>query len=382
MKRLYLVGGNTELRVGGGANISISNLEIELDKLGYDVKVVGANYVEGVAYSFARLRHISFSPLTSFKITKLYRNWADAIMLFNYFYKTTRGIVKIKSKDTDSLVVNNGHWCLDSDIIVVRFCMRSYLRCLKDANLYKKLFKYLDLKMFIILWIERSMLKRKSVRKIVTLSKDSLNSLLSEYPEVKEKTVVIRSGVDKENFRFSPMERARFRDELGIKNHETVALFIAGNVYRKNLGIILEVILSSELANRLRWIILIKAEESQMVERLSKYKNVIVKYWAGKPSAYYNASDFLIFPTIYDTGAKVVLEALANGLYCIVSKNSSVGEFINANEGVVVNGNDSLSYTTEIRKFLISNKSQNHNHGEGRNVLSWTDVANMYNHLI
>jgi len=78
--KIYFVGGNRNLKTGGGANISLSALENELIKLNYNViPVMGINVKD--ALSFCKLSHISFNPLLKFTCKEIIKNWQDAFIL-------------------------------------------------------------------------------------------------------------------------------------------------------------------------------------------------------------------------------------------------------------------------------------------------------------
>jgi glycosyltransferase involved in cell wall biosynthesis len=372
---IFFVGGNREVKVGGGANVSLSSLESLLSRYGFEVHSVGSNNTDLQGYSFGRIGHISFSPLLKMSLEEIMKNWKDALSLLLYCYKNTMGISKLNQND--SVIINNGHWCLKSDIVVIRFLMKSYVRRLESIGFIKTGLSIFDLKTRVILWLERKILYNESVKKIIVLSDESRSDFMLNYNNLTKKIVTIPNGVDFDRFRFSKRERGIIRKKLKVGPKETAILFIGGNIFRKNLALAIDV--ANYLENEVKLIVLVKEEEIEKAEEMSSVcKNVIVLPWEENPSKYYSACDILISPTIYDTGSKVILEALVNGLYCIVSNHSGVGDFIGKNEGVVL---DKLS-VHEYTKAILDYKSRNKSRSRGSLVWSWEKVSKEWLNLI
>lgn len=371
-----MVGGNREIKIGGGANVSLSALEKILSSYGYQIISVGSSSDNSGLISFAKLGHISFSPL--FKISgarNLLDNWYSAISLLLYFAKTTKGINNF-NRDS-SLIINNGHWCKNADICVIRFLMKSYLFHLRRLGLIRQIHP-LDLKTRIILFIETQMLYSNSLKKIIILSEEGRRNFVDCYPDLENKTIVIPNGVDKRKFKYSSKSREITRRSLGIARDEYVVLFVGGNIFRKNLEFVVKVLKSFK--NTPRFLVLVKQEEFEKAKYIcGSLKNSIVNLWELDPTIYFSTSDVLIAPSIYDPATKVILEALVNGIYCIVSNTSGVGEFIKNNEGVVLKKFDISIYGKALSKGL-------NRHGFARNkggeqVWDWTDVAKAWDNL-
>jgi len=376
-KNIYIVGGNREVKTGGGANISLNSLEEYLKSFGFNVYAVGSAIDKSGLISFGMLDHVSFSPLLGkFSFVEVYKNWKSGFSLLLYCLRTTVGLEKIKNNN--DIIVNNGHWCTNANYLVIRFLMKSYISRLRKIGVVKNNISIFDIKSKIILWIERKMLFSKSVKKIIVLSEEGKKNILISYPKLLDKIIVVPNGVNKKQFIFSKEKRTEVRNRFGINETEIVLLFVGGNIFRKNLSFAIKVV--KTMPKNTRFFILVKDDEvTQAKGMLLGYKGAIILSWESDPSKYYSASDILIAPTIYDPAAKVILEALVNGLFCVVSNNSGVGEFIDKGEGEIIDGFSIIKYRKAIDAFTKSKIHRSQIKGEL--VWDWKNVSMTWKNL-
>ena len=74
-------------------------------------------------------------------------------------------------------------------------------------------------------------------------------------------------------------------------------------------------------------------------------------------SKFYNICDLFVFPSIYETGPQVILEARACGAVCIVSKEGGGRRIKKSGEdGVILNNQSPENWSGEIIKLLRNKK--------------------------
>jgi UDP-glucose:(heptosyl)LPS alpha-1,3-glucosyltransferase len=131
---------------------------------------------------------------------------------------------------------------------------------------------------------------------------------------------IIPHGVDSTRFTTSTWEheRASTRNELGLSNVQTVALYV-GDLTKAHQCLRriskaapeLQLVIVSH-STRYRW-------RSPNARFVSPTKNIV---------RYYAAADAFLFPTTYDSFGMVVLEAMASGLPVFTSDQAGVAELI------------------------------------------------------
>ena len=92
----------------------------------------------------------------------------------------------------------------------------------------------------------------------------------------------------------------------------------------------------------------------QQVQKLNLEKQIIFTGWVAQQETlkYYRDSDIFCFPSIREFGGAVVLEAMANGLPCIVVNNGGIGEYVTEEAGFRINP-DSREYVVQELKKCI-----------------------------
>ena len=78
-----------------------------------------------------------------------------------------------------------------------------------------------------------------------------------------------------------------------------------------------------------------RAELEAQARSLNLMEHINFVGWVqqGETLDYYRAADIFCFPSVREFGGAVVLEAMGNGLPCIVVNNGGIGEYVNADTG-------------------------------------------------
>lgn len=170
------------------------------------------------------------------------------------------------------------------------------------------------------------------------------------FPE--EKIHVIYNGVD--NQFFHPNLKMHFRDtirqKLHIPDNAFVLLFVGAGFARKNLSLVLQ---AMHVLKRDDLHLIVVGTDKQLAgyRKLAETFHVKAHFVGGQSDVrpYYGASDFFVFPTLYDPFPNVCLEAFASGLPVITSTKSGAAEFIQEGEnGFICDALDLKTLTEQI----------------------------------
>ncbi|MDR2203080.1 MAG: glycosyltransferase family 4 protein [Nitrososphaerota archaeon] len=164
------------------------------------------------------------------------------------------------------------------------------------------------------------------------------NELVCFYGVSPKKIKVIHNGVNVE--KFMPIDKKEARRKLSLPEHNTYALWVGSNPYRKRLFTAVEAVEKSQCSKLLVvGITGVNSGKTIFLGKLSEQDLI----------AAYSAADVLLFPTVYEGFPMVALEALACGLPTIVSEKSNLGEIITeGNQGFVIKDNTPAAYQEKI----------------------------------
>ncbi|HKY32200.1 MAG TPA: glycosyltransferase family 4 protein [Candidatus Polarisedimenticolia bacterium] len=184
---------------------------------------------------------------------------------------------------------------------------------------------------------------------------------LEEHFGLQGQVRVIHHGVDTGEFRpcAGPEDlsgRERLRRQLGVLPEEVVALF-AGAYDRKGLHAAIGAVggLAPAARRRVRLVALGQGHRGRFLEearRAGCEDRILLLPPAAGLAPYFRAADLLLFPTLYEPFGMVIIEALACGLPCVVSRQAGAAELIaHGGEGILL---DDPSDREEIAAGLQS----------------------------
>ena len=147
----------------------------------------------------------------------------------------------------------------------------------------------------------------------------------------KAKSIVIHSGIDIEKFRFSSKRRASVRDRLGIAPETKVFACVSRLVESKNLFFLLQTFAEILKEDPSAVLLLIgrgsleaalkeKANELNIVAHVNFITN------SDDVSGYLDASDYFVFPSLWEGLPISLIEAQCSGLPCFVSDSGITAE--------------------------------------------------------
>lgn len=222
-------------------------------------------------------------------------------------------------------------------------------------------------------------------RRIIAVSENLKNEIVNFFKVDKDKVEVIYYGVEEI---FKPIDKERAKKEVferfGIK--DKFILFVGKIRPRKNLETLLEAFyfLDKKIGKRYKLVVagpwgwLYK----EVLRRLKRFKLgekcVFTGYVDSEDLLYlYNASDLLVYPSIYEGFGLPVLEAFACGVPVITSNNSSLPE-ISGGAAILVNPKNSNELLEKMITVLEDGSLQKELRRKGIDRVrefSWLETA-------
>jgi UDP-glucose:(heptosyl)LPS alpha-1,3-glucosyltransferase len=210
---------------------------------------------------------------------------------------------------------------------------------------------------WLILWIERAILRGNRFKAIIAISNMVKRNIIQHYEVAQDKIEVIYNGVDLD--RFHPENRAKYRRDIreryGMTEKDFVILFVGSGFERKGVKYLLQAVESIPEP-----VTVMIVGKGKMKESSIQCKQRIVFCGPQKDiEHYYAAADIFVFPTMYEPFGNVHLEALASGLPVITTKNSGAAEIIAEGEqGFVIEGPEDVTALAEKVTYFLHNRGR------------------------
>ncbi len=173
-------------------------------------------------------------------------------------------------------------------------------------------------------WLEAARMKPKANRTVVAVSNLLREQTLAAYPHLSADLPVILPGVGEPNLSLS---RSDARSKLALPHDKTVIFFVGNDYARKGLPTLLAAMSALEANIHLACVgaphqipkFQLMAAELGITERVH-FVGALTDM-----SLAYRAADMLVHPTLEDSFAMVVLEAMSYGLPVVVSSAKFCG---------------------------------------------------------
>jgi len=238
----------------------------------------------------------------------------------------------------------------------------------------KKILRWLNTiispRLLAYLWLERKQICTKNHRQIIAVSEFLARNITHSYPEVANNINIAYPGIHISHSDSTQIaQRKKQRDKLQLIENDFVVLFVANDYQRKGLLVLLEAL---KVINNPSIHLVVAGDDKpdKFAEPVSTagLKNQV--HFIGKchdMHALYPVADTLVHPTLADTYAMVVLEAMAHSIPVIVSNASYCGfsEHLSTDEAILItNPKDhseiaehinTLLTDTNLRKSLAEN---------------------------
>ncbi|WP_283743519.1 glycosyltransferase family 4 protein [Sideroxydans sp. CL21] len=221
---------------------------------------------------------------------------------------------------------------IGADICYAHFCHRSYLEHqwqFQKARGLRRLVRWIT-HQYNATTERLSFLKAAQV---VTPSQGLVRELTQTYSFLKARVIAIPNPVDVESFaRPEGFDRNPLLARLGLPVYSRVLCFAAlGDFSRKGLGVLLEALSGiSDLSVRL---LVVGgnageiAEFNEIARKLNVSQRVAFAGYQSDVRQYLWASDLFVLPSLYETFALVVMQAMAAGVPAIVTRLHGVEDY-------------------------------------------------------
>jgi glycosyltransferase involved in cell wall biosynthesis len=191
-------------------------------------------------------------------------------------------------------------------------------------------------RLLVYLWLEKSRYSAQSKRRVVVISNMLKSVMLKTYPHTQGMLEVIPPGVTHAPGRALPLDQQAARAALGLPLHVRCALFVGNDFRKKGLPTLLEA-LKSVPSDVVLAVVGASAQLADM-QKIAFAQGVSHRvFFMGALqdiTQAYRAADFLVHPSLEDTYAMVVLEAMAHGLPVVVSGPAYCGIAADLRHGV------------------------------------------------
>jgi glycosyltransferase involved in cell wall biosynthesis len=217
-------------------------------------------------------------------------------------------------------------------------------------------------RLLVYLCLERLRFAAHTGRKVVVTSKSLQAIMVNTYPGCSEMVSVITPGITIQGFPVTEFRRDRAREKLSLPTVGTCLLFVANDYRKKGLGILLQAVAQlppdvflAVVGNPLRI-----PEFRAQAEALRLTARVFFLGSLKDVGLAYEASDCLVHPTLEDTFAMVVLEAMAYGRPVVVSgpKYCGIsGLLTHGVNAIVLDDPKDVSHLTHVLRQLLGQQT-------------------------
>ena len=191
--------------------------------------------------------------------------------------------------------------------------------------------------------LERGMFLSPRLRAVIANSGRGREDIVRHFRVPREKIAVIYNGVDTSEFPLDgkPAARRFLREQFGIRNEETVFLFVGSGFGRKGVGVLVDA--SVHLTRRgvpFRVIVVGKGNAGPYL-RVAHQGGAGGRIHFTGPVAgardFFLGADAFVFPTLYEPFSNACLEAMAAGLPVVTTAVNGASEVLREGEsGYVV----------------------------------------------
>jgi len=191
----------------------------------------------------------------------------------------------------------------------------------------------------------------RTARRVVANAPLPAQQLCRRYRLAAERVEVIPNGVDAARFRPDPAARELLRGELQVEPGQALVLFLGSGFARKGLTTAIEA--SAQRAGAV--LVAVGADRGvaryrRLAERLGL--RLVLAGARPDPERFLAAADLMLLPTLYDSAANSVLEAMAAGVVPLTSQANGAAAFVPEPWMAVERPDDAASFARAMHRAL------------------------------
>lgn len=269
------------------------------------------------------------------------------------------------------LVYSPGVNCFDADAVSVHILFAEFLRRVRPELAFSRnpvrawpLLLHRKLYYRLVVALEKRVFQRPETQLILT-SRRSAEELARFYGR-HERLPLIETGLDHKAFNgeLRVASRAEARRAIGLRD-ETFTLLLIGNDWRKKgLGTLLDAL--TQLADLPVQLLVVTNEAAAVSQAVADYPTLRGAVHILPPRKdvefYYAAADAYVGPSLEDTFALPVAEAMACGLPAIVSARAGASDIVHDGVDALVlyDPKDAAALATMIRRLYTDRPFREH----------------------
>ena len=192
--------------------------------------------------------------------------------------------------------------------------------------------------------------------------------------------IELKRGIEKHIFRKIDLDKKKILKKHSISFDKKIILF-CGRIHELKGAILLSEVhaLLKKRGHEITTIMSGENHQGDICKRIAGNNLIILDYQSPESIAtLMNICDLFVFPSLYETGPQVVLEAKACNAVCVVSPNGG-GNRIKKNffDGVIISKYDSKEWANVISNLLnnpLKIKQIKENLSYNNNQISWKEV--------
>ncbi len=333
----------------GGAESVVYNLNKELMKRNFKITTI----------CYSDVKYTKETEMGKVVVLKVPKNEILKVLIYPF-----KALLEARKYKAD-IIISEGPGNFGAGLLINLFAKKDAVYLERAHGTHYGLIEYMPKKSLHMQTFGRliaNVIERYTFKKAdysIAVSKLAANELEKYFGIDASKIKVIYNGIDLEKFKpANRLDRERLRRKLLIRKEDRCGIWVGGtDPYRKGLDIVLATAyLMKDTIFKIIGVDSVDAIEFMRKQGLDSDKLSNVEFLGKVPDnmkiKYYQASDFLIFPSRHEGCAVVPAEALACGLPIIISNMTGVNEIIKSGEqGFVINISNPEYYAAAIRKL-------------------------------